>query len=74
MRHWRSLAGGGSLEKTTRRQAEYQDTPNGIYSRGLCTLFERPKGCKVAEGEDGWRKLFALADQSVFERSGSRFA
>ena len=54
-----------AAEKRTRQQAEYQDKPNGIYSCGLCTLFERPKGCKVVEGEvseDGWCKLFALAD------------
>jgi hypothetical protein len=54
-----------AADKMTRQQAEYQDTPNGIYSCGLCTLFERPKGCKVVEGEvseDGWCKLFALAD------------
>ncbi len=52
-------------DKMTRQQAEYQDTPNGIYSCGLCTLFEPPSGCKVVEGEvgkDGWCKAFALAD------------
>jgi hypothetical protein len=52
-------------EKMTRQQAEYQDTPNGIYSCGVCTLFEQPKSCKVVEGEvspDGWCKAFALAD------------
>jgi hypothetical protein len=52
-------------DKMTRQQAQYQDTPNGIYSCGLCTLFERPKSCKVVEGEvseDGWCKAFALAD------------
>jgi len=49
----------------TRQQAEYQDTPNGIYSCGMCTLFEQPKYCKVVDGEvskDGWCKAFALAD------------
>jgi hypothetical protein len=49
----------------TRAQAEYQDAPNGIYSCGLCTLFERPNACKVVEGEvskDGWCKAFELAD------------
>jgi hypothetical protein len=54
-----------SADKMTRQQAQYQDTPNGIYSCGLCTLFERPNGCKVVEGEvsrDGWCKAFALAD------------
>jgi hypothetical protein len=52
-------------EKMTPQQAEYRDTPNGIYSCGLCTLFEPPKSCKVVEGEvsrDGWCKAFALAD------------
>jgi len=73
----RSLAGGVSAGlllrivpadasgKMTRAHAEYQDTPNGIYSCGLCTLFERPNACKVVEGEvskDGWCKAFELAD------------
>jgi hypothetical protein len=52
-------------DKMTRKQAEYQDTPNGIYSCGLCSLFEVPNGCKVVEGEvskDGWCKAFALQD------------
>jgi hypothetical protein len=54
-----------AAEKMTRQQAEYQDTPNGIYSCATCTLFELPKSCKVVEGEvskDGWCKAFALAD------------
>jgi hypothetical protein len=54
-----------AAEKMTKQQAEYQDTPNGIYSCGLCTLFDKPKFCKVVEGEvseDGWCKAFALAD------------
>jgi hypothetical protein len=52
-------------DKMTRQQAQYQDTPNGIYSCAVCTLFEPPKDCKVVEGEiskDGWCKAFALAD------------
>src|ERR1700733_14811217 len=52
-------------EKMTREQAQYQDTPNGIYSCGNCSLFERPKSCKVVAGdvsEDGWCKAFALVD------------
>ena len=52
-------------DKMTRQQAEYQDSPNGIYSCGMCTLFEAPKYCKVVDGEvskDGWCKAFALAD------------
>ena len=52
-------------EKMTRAQAQYQDTPNGIYSCSNCSLFERPKSCKVVAGEvseDGWCKAFALVD------------
>jgi hypothetical protein len=54
-----------AAEKMTPQQAEYQGTPNGIYSCGMCTLFEAPKSCKVVEGEisrDGWCKAFAMAD------------
>ena len=54
-----------AADKMTRTQAEYQDTPNGIYSCGLCSLFEAPDGCKVVEGKvskDGWCKAFALQD------------
>ena len=54
-----------AAEKMTPQQAEYQGTPNGIYSCGMCTLFERPNACKVVDGEiskDGWCKAFALAD------------
>ena len=59
------MAPADASEKMTRAQAEYQDAPNGIYSCGMCTLFERPNACKVVEGEvskDGWCKAFALAD------------
>ena len=59
------IAPADASEKMTRPQAEYQDTPNGIYSCGMCTLFEAPSACKVVEGEvskDGWCKAFALAD------------
>ena len=54
-----------AAEKMTRQQAEYQDGPDGIYSCGMCTLFEKPNACKVVEGEiskDGWCKAFALLD------------
>jgi High potential iron-sulfur protein len=52
-------------EKQSLAQAQYQDTPNGIYSCGNCSLFEPPKSCKVVAGEvneDGWCRVFALAD------------
>jgi hypothetical protein len=60
---WMSQA--QASEKMTRQQAEYQDTPSGIYSCAMCTLFEKPNACKVVEGEistDGWCKAFALLD------------
>jgi hypothetical protein len=60
---FRSRAQGS--DKMTKAQAEYQETPNGIYSCATCTLFESPDGCKVLEGQvsrDGWCKAFALAD------------
>jgi hypothetical protein len=59
------IAPANASEKMTPQQAQYQDTPSGIYSCGMCTLFEKPKSCKVVEGEissDGWCKAFALAD------------
>lgn len=59
------IAPASAADKMTRAQAEYQDTPNGIYSCGLCSLFEAPSVCKVVEGEvskDGWCKAFALQD------------
>jgi len=54
-----------AADKMTHAQAEYQDTPNGLYSCGMCSLFEAPDACKVVEGEvskDGWCKAFALQD------------
>ena len=52
-------------EKMTPQQAQYQGTPNGMFSCEVCTLFEAPNACKVVEGEvskDGWCKAFELAD------------
>jgi hypothetical protein len=54
-----------AADKMSLREAEYQDTPNGIYSRGMCTFFEAPKSCKVVAGNisrDGWCKVFAGVD------------
>jgi len=59
------IASAQTDRKMTRAEAQYQDTPNGIYSCGNCSLFERPKSCKVVEGEvseDGWCKAFAFVD------------
>jgi High potential iron-sulfur protein len=54
-----------AADKMTKARAQYQDRPNGIYSCATCTLFEKPNGCKVVEGEvspDGWCTAFAMAD------------
>jgi hypothetical protein len=54
-----------ALEKMTRQQALYQDSPKDIMMCATCTLFEPPKSCKVVEGDvspSGWCKAFALAD------------
>ena len=62
---WYKQAGIFAADKMTPAQAEYQDRPNGIYSCGMCSLFEAPNACKVVEGEiskDGWCKVFALQD------------
>jgi hypothetical protein len=59
------IGGAHAADKMTRAQAEYQDTPNGLYSCGICSLFDAPSACKVVEGEvskDGWCKAFALQD------------
>lgn len=59
------LRAASASDKMTRQQAAYQETPNGIYSCGLCTLFVAPDGCKVVEGpisKDGWCKAFAAVD------------
>lgn len=59
------ISGAAASNKMTRQQAEYQDSPNGLYSCGMCTQFEAPKSCKVVDGDissDGWCKAFVLAD------------
>jgi hypothetical protein len=64
-RAWAQSMDNASSDKMTKARAEYQDTPNGIYSCATCTLFVPPSACKVVAGEvspDGWCKAFALAD------------
>jgi hypothetical protein len=45
------MSQAGASDKMTRQQAQYQDTPNGIYSCGLCTLFERPKPARSSRAK-----------------------
>jgi hypothetical protein len=52
-------------EKMSRREADYQDSPEDIRMCATCTLFLPPKSCKVVDGEvspNGWCKLFVIAD------------
>jgi hypothetical protein len=52
-------------DKTTQAQAEYQNTPKGMFSCANCTFFIKPRSCKVVSGDidpKGWCKLFDLAD------------
>ena len=53
------------LPKLTQAQAQYQNTPKGMYSCALCTFFIKPHSCKVVAGDispTGWCKLFDLPD------------
>jgi hypothetical protein len=46
-------------------EAQYRNTPNGMFSCGTCTFFIKPRSCKVVTGDvspNGWCKLFDLAD------------
>ena len=46
-------------------EAQYRDTPNGMFSCATCTFFIKPRSCKVIIGDispNGWCKLFDLAD------------
>ncbi len=52
-------------QKMSLAQAQYQGSPNGIYSCGNCSLFEPPKSCKVVDGEvseDGWCRVYSPVD------------
>jgi hypothetical protein len=51
--------------KLSQSAAAYQDTPKGMFSCAACTLFVKPRSCKVVSGDispTGWCKLFDLAD------------
>ena len=55
----------GAEAKLSQQDAAYQDTPKGMFSCALCTLFIPPHACKVVSGDispRGWCKLFDLAD------------
>jgi hypothetical protein len=53
------------VEKLSKAQAQYQDSPRGIAMCATCTLFVAPRGCKVVDGvisPNGWCKEYAMAD------------
>ena len=46
-------------------EAQYRNTPNGMFSCATCTFFIKLRSCKVVTGDispTGWCKLFDLAD------------
>jgi len=51
--------------KMSQATAQYQDRPRGGLSCIGCTFFQRPRSCKVVEGDispNGWCRLFDLPD------------
>lgn len=65
------LAGGWASDPATAQQkmsreaSQYQDTPKGIQTCSICTLYLPPSACKSVEGEiaaNGWCKLFDMVD------------
>jgi anaerobic selenocysteine-containing dehydrogenase len=53
------------LEKLSKAQAQYQNSPRGIAMCATCTLFVAPRACKVVDGDispNGWCKEYAMAD------------
>ena len=51
--------------KISQADAQYQNTPKGMFSCGVCTFFIKPTSCKVVVGTispNGWCKLFDLPD------------
>ena len=51
--------------KTSQLAAGYQSTPKGSLSCAVCTLFVRPRGCRVVNGDispTGWCRFFDLPD------------
>ena len=51
--------------KLSQIAAAYQSTPKGLFSCAVCTLFIRPRSCRVVNGDispDGWCRFFDLPD------------
>jgi len=53
------------LPKILQAEVQYQNTPKGMFSCGVCTFFIKPHSCKIVAGDispTGWCKLFDLPD------------
>jgi hypothetical protein len=53
------------LKPVSQQEAQYQDTPKGLFFCAACTFFRAPQGCKVVQGTispQGWCKFFDLPD------------
>jgi len=53
------------LQPVSKEEALYQASPRGMFSCAVCTLFVKPRGCKVVSGDIspyGWCKYFDLPD------------
>ena len=51
--------------RVSQAEAQYQNTPKGMFSCANCTFFIKPRSCKVVTGDispNGWCKLFDLPD------------
>jgi hypothetical protein len=51
--------------RVSQAEAEYRNTPNGLFSCAACSFFIKPRSCKVVTGDisaTGWCKLFDLTD------------
>ena len=60
-----ALGQQAEVEKLSKAQAQYQDSPRGIAMCATCTLFVAPRACKVVDGDispNGWCKEYAMAD------------
>jgi hypothetical protein len=51
--------------KISQAEAQYQNTPKGMFSCPVCGFFIKQRSCKVVAGDispHGWCKLFDLPD------------
>jgi hypothetical protein len=58
-------ARGDEPVRVSPAEAQYQNTPKGLFSCAACTFFVKPRSCKVVTGDispQGWCKLFDLPD------------